>query len=664
MDATWAGATRGLVVLLLFRAATTEGFELFQIGDRPSLISPTITANPVPVLVWVRDSVTLDDEQWIVGQVRDGLAQWESVPTSHIRFDVRVVRSGAMPERQPQDLLVIAANFADLTTGSGVPPFNGQPGTWLGAAADRRRFCGANCSPMLTIATHELGHALGLLHSSIDRSAFPAADLATMYGVAVATGLTQDDVAAISTAYPDTSFPLGAVTGSIRGATTAARAAAPATDTRRDCELAIAGASATFLRRGLRCLARCAHGAASVAACTTTTGDHCIAREHEAARAIMLRACSPQGARCPRCLDGTGDCDPDSGLATFAAAGLGRPLELEAARLSTIAAAIACDDSASADALTKQERLCSRRMLLTTSTAITAVRTCVRRCNRPIERSSVARCEPGYSDASPALERCVAEGLRRLRPTEGCDLPECAESVLATIDRRILEPAQRDARLTFCSTASSAALTGVNVVAVDAVTGKPVVARLSGAAGIAGGFDVVGLPPGSYYLHLLGGTSFWGSFPMTLPHLMQSDNFPTTVLGPFRVEAGRSIELGDIPVAIEPVLADRIAVGAKSNYEPFDITAGTLPAAMVGQPYSRWIHLRGGVRPLALLSTTGLPDGMSAAMYMNTGFASPYGEHWIALSGAPTLNGEFNVSFEVRDLLGRSTVLHFLMPSH
>jgi hypothetical protein len=205
-------------------------------------------------------------------------------------------------------------------------------------------------------------------------------------------------------------------------------------------------------------------------------------------------------------------------------------------------------------------------------------------------------------------------------------------------------------------------LVGVNVVAVDRGTGAPVVARLSGAAGVPGGFQIVGLPPGTYDLHLLGGTSFQGSYPMTQPELIQSDNFAPIVLGPYSVAAGDVLDLGDVPVPVEPLWADHVSIGNRYNYQPFDLSGGALPPAKRGAAYERWVRLRGGVRPLSLVGVTGLPSGLSATLVAPSGYSNyPYGQDWIHILGAPNSEGTHAVTFDLQDPSSKSASLQFTL---
>ncbi|HLH05757.1 MAG TPA: matrixin family metalloprotease [Terriglobales bacterium] len=71
---------------------------------------------------------------------------------------------------------------------------------------------GSNQSDLQTIATHEIGHFLGLDHSGV------IAALMYPYAAVTKTQLTYDDVAAVSTLYPSTTgqtYPTGSISGTV-----------------------------------------------------------------------------------------------------------------------------------------------------------------------------------------------------------------------------------------------------------------------------------------------------------------------------------------------------------------------------------------------------------------------------------------------------------------
>ena len=78
-------------------------------------------------------------------------------------------------------------------------------------------------------------------------------------------------------------------------------------------------------------------------------------------------------------------------------------------------------------------------------------------------------------------------------------------------------------------------VTGVNMIAVDTATGIPAIARLTGAGGEAGIFDLVGIPPGTYELRFLDGDSTCGGDLGLGSNQVQADNFTTFIQGPYVV---------------------------------------------------------------------------------------------------------------------------------
>jgi hypothetical protein len=152
----------------------------------------------------------------------------------------------------------------------------------------------------------------------------------------------------------------------------------------------------------------------------TITGD-CLSRARAAAQIPVLRQCA--GTDCPECYGGGLDCtayaDSEFSQTAFF--------------VEQAIAALYCDDSSSADGLTRTEQSCQRGLSRASGRFVQTLQRCFAKCQQAVQRGTTgfSSCESAFLDTptfDPRTQRCIDRARARL--LDSCnnhcaDPPDC-----------------------------------------------------------------------------------------------------------------------------------------------------------------------------------------------------------------------------------------------
>jgi hypothetical protein len=146
----------------------------------------------------------------------------------------------------------------------------------------------------------------------------------------------------------------------------------------------------------------------------------CLSRAQSTAQIPLLRDCA--GSDCPECYDG-GDCSEYT-ISAFSQA---------ATLVDEAIAQLYCDDSSSADGLTRAEQQCQRGLSRASGRFVEALLRCFANCEKTVQRGATgfSSCESAFLDTptfDPRAQRCVDRARATLLTScEGhCqDPPDC-----------------------------------------------------------------------------------------------------------------------------------------------------------------------------------------------------------------------------------------------
>src|SRR5262245_3590459 len=146
----------------------------------------------------------------------------------------------------------------------------------------------------------------------------------------------------------------------------------------------------------------------------------CLSRAEAAAKRRVLDKCS--GSDCPECYDGGENCDAYAdGLFFNTSSFVEQAIDT-----------LYCDDSFSADGLTRPEQKCQAKLVDASARFVNTVQRCFAKCQQAVQKGSTASsCGGAFLDSpafDPRTQRCIDRARARL--LDGCedhcaDPPDC-----------------------------------------------------------------------------------------------------------------------------------------------------------------------------------------------------------------------------------------------
>jgi hypothetical protein len=196
------------------------------------------------------------------------------------------------------------------------------------------------------------------------------------------------------------------------------------TEGEHDCQQAVVKQGASFLDKKIKCLVACdkrsLKGKATDAECTPPYAGktlECVSKVEQKAIGAIVKACDPD---CPRCY-ANGNCS------AFAASLIGTA----EAEVDSVAPVVRCDDSGSADGLTKSEAMVREKVAITISKFVVSTEKCLAKCRKGQADGKIppGACSYGSETDTKTIDCLIKAGGKALDYVEdpGLDAPECLE---------------------------------------------------------------------------------------------------------------------------------------------------------------------------------------------------------------------------------------------